>query len=358
MKSRRREMNVAIGPEYGYLIDEVTKLLEAARRQAARSVNAILTATYWEIGRRIVEHEQAGEKRADYGEQLIVRLSKDLTARFGRGFSVDNLERMRLFYRTYPPEKISASLTRKSRNLSPAEKSASPSRKFSLADLATVFPLSWTHYAQLLRRCRSAEGRTFYETEALRGGWSVRQLERQIDSQFYERTALSRNKAAMLKKGAIARPGDALTPEDEIKDPYILEFLGLKDEYSENDLEEALAHHLESFLLELGGDFTFVARQKRLRVDSEWYRVDLIFYHRRLRCLVLIDLKIGRFTHADAGQMHLYLNYAREPLDARRREPTREAHPLCRERHGRRALRAGRPAQEGRREMVSRTNWK
>ncbi len=146
----------------------------------------------------------------------------------------------------------------------------------------------------------------------MRGGWSVRQLDRQIDSQFYERVALSRNKVGMLKKGAAKKPQDGITPEEEIKDPYVLEFLGLKDEYSESDLEEALIRHLESFLLELGGDFTFVARQKRLRVGDEWYRVDLVFYHRVLRCLVLIDLKIGKFTHADAGQMHLYLNYARE----------------------------------------------
>jgi len=177
--------------------------------------------------------------------------------------------------------------------------------------LSNAFPLSWTHYVRLLRT-RDDHARAFYEIEALRGGWSVRQLDRQIESQFYERTALSRNKAAMLKKGAAACPNDATTPEEEIKDPYVLEFLGLKDEYSETDLEDALIRHLESFLLELGGDFTFVARQKRLRVGNEWYRVDLIFYHRHLRCLVLIDLKIGRFTHADAGQMHLYLNYARE----------------------------------------------
>jgi len=159
---------------------------------------------------------------------------------------------------------------------------------------------------------KTENARRFYETEALRGGWSVRQLDRQIESQFYERTALSKNKAAMLQRGAKARPVDRMTPEEEIKDPYILEFLGLKDEYSESDLEEALIRHLELFLLELGGDFTFVARQKRLRVGDEWYRVDLVFFHRRLRCLLLIDLKLGKFTHADAGQMHLYLNYACE----------------------------------------------
>jgi predicted nuclease of restriction endonuclease-like (RecB) superfamily len=155
----------------------------------------------------------------------------------------------------------------------------------------------------------SEEARRFYETEALRCGWSVRQLDRQISSQFYERTALSRNKTAMLKKSSKA---DLFTPEEEIKDPFVLEFLGLKDEYSESDLEEALILHLEAFLLELGGDFAFVARQRRLRIGDEWYRVDLLFFHRKLRCLVVIDLKLGRFTHADVGQMHLYLNYAKE----------------------------------------------
>jgi predicted nuclease of restriction endonuclease-like (RecB) superfamily len=146
----------------------------------------------------------------------------------------------------------------------------------------------------------------------LRGGWSVRQLDRQIASQFYERTALSRNKAAMLAKGSEAKPSDMLTADEEVRDPLVLEFLGLKDEYSENDLEEALVRHLESFLLELGSDFAFIGRQRRLRIGDEWYRVDLLFFHRRLRCLVVIDLKVGKFTHADAGQMHLYLNYARE----------------------------------------------
>lgn len=140
----------------------------------------------------------------------------------------------------------------------------------------------------------------------------MRQLDRQIATQFYERTALSRNKAAMLTKGSKPQPGDKLTPEEEIKDPFVLEFLGLKDEYSESELEQALILHLERFLLELGGDFAFIGRQKRLRIGSEWYRVDLLFFHRKLKCLVVIDLKVGKFTHADAGQMHLYLNYARE----------------------------------------------
>ena len=158
----------------------------------------------------------------------------------------------------------------------------------------------------------NTQAREFYEAEALRGGWSVRQLERQINSQFYERTALSRDKAAMLARGSEAQPGDQVFPEQAIKDPYVLEFLDLKDEYSESDLEEALISRLGTFLLELGGDFCFIGRQRRLRVGNEWYRVDLLFFHRRLRSLVIIDLKLGKFTHADAGQMHLYLNYARE----------------------------------------------
>lgn len=174
-----------------------------------------------------------------------------------------------------------------------------------------VFPLPWSHYVRLLG-VANPEARHFYEAEALRGGWTVRQLDRQIGSQFYERTALSQNKATMLRKGQVARPDDLVSPEEEIKQPYVLEFLNLKDEYSETDLEAALIAKLETFLLELGGDFTFVGRQRRLRVGDEWYRIDLLFFHRRLRCLVIIDLKLGKFTHADAGQMHLYLNYARE----------------------------------------------
>lgn len=291
------------GRGYVRFVGDIGSLLETARRQAARSVNAVLTATYWEVGRRIVEYEQSGMRRAGYGEELIDRLARDLTARHGRGFSVRNLQLMRLFYLEHPPPTIPQTPSAKSRR--PAV-----GGRPSLSALAEAFPLPWSHYARLGLVSNQA-ARAFYEAEALRGGWTVRQLDRQIESQFYERTALSRNKAGMLRKGARTRPDDRLTPEEEIKDPYVLEFLGLKDEYSESDLEEALVRHLETFLLELGGDFAFVSRQKRLRVGSEWYRVDLVFYHRGLRCLVLVDLKLGRFTHADAGQMHLYLNYAR-----------------------------------------------
>lgn len=278
-------------PRYDNVLAGMIDLLENARRTAARAVNSIMTATYWEIGRRIVEVEQGGEVRAEYGEQLLENLSHDLTARFGRGFSIRNLRSFRAFYHTYQiRQTLSAELTPSS--------------------LTKFFPLSWSHYVALLS-VENEQGREFYETEALRGGWSVRQLNRQIGTQFFERTALSKDKLAMLTKGAKPKPEDAVMPEEEIKSPYVLEFLGLKDEYSESELEEALINHLEKFLLELGGDFTFVGRQKRLRVGDHWFRVDLVFFHRRLRALLIVDLKLDKFTHADVGQMHLYCNYAK-----------------------------------------------
>ena len=181
-----------------------------------------MTATYWEFGRRIVEFEQGGSKRAAYGEELLRTLSADLSTRFGRGFSVDNLELFRAFYLAYPRDPLPPGTT----------KSDSAIRKLPLAELAARFPLSWTHYVQLLRRTRTPAAREFYEREALRGGWSVRQLTRQISSLFYERTALSRDKAAMLGKGAKPKPGDQVSAEEEVKDPLVLEFLDLKDEYS------------------------------------------------------------------------------------------------------------------------------
>jgi predicted nuclease of restriction endonuclease-like (RecB) superfamily len=308
---------------YDAVLTGMVALLENARRASARTVNAIMTATYWELGRRIVEYEQQGEQRAEYGGELLARLSQDLTSKFGRGFAVDNLERMRRFYLMHSPNQISATVSRKllpGISQTASGKSATVSRKWQtlpaesvgeyLSALAKAFPLPWSHYVRLLA-VKNEQARAFYETEALRGGWSVRQLDRQISTQFYERTVLSRHKAAMLAKGAKPQPGDLLSADEEIKDPLVLEFLGLKDEYSELELEAAIIRQLETFLLELGGDFAFVGRQRRLRIDDEWYRVDLIFFHRRLRCLVVIDLKLGKFTHADAGQMHLYLNYAR-----------------------------------------------
>jgi predicted nuclease of restriction endonuclease-like (RecB) superfamily len=293
-------------------LSDVVVLLEDGRRAAARSINALMTATYWLVGRRIVESEQGGQERATYGHALLQRLSSDLTKQFGRGFGADNLELMRLFYQSYPPNEISESAIRKSPTRVAQKKSESPIRKLSLQQLAERFPLSWTHYVRLMRRTRSLEERLFYEGEALRGGWSVRQLERQMGSQFYTLTLMSKDKRAMLEKGSVESPGDAMRPEDAIKDPYVLEFLDLKDEYSESDLEDALIHRLEDFLLELGGDFTFVGRQRRLRIGDSWFRIDLLFFHRRLRCLVIIELKLTELNHADVGQMHMYCNYAKE----------------------------------------------
>lgn len=343
---------------YAGLIGGIGVLLEAARRASARSVNAFMTATYWEIGRRIVEFEQGGAKRAGYGEVVVERLARDLTSRFGRGFGRRNVFLMRAFYLACPQVGFKANIalaasSKKVQTLSALSNPAQPTEAIvqtvsaqsglpvgstirstlsnvssgatipqtlsaestlppALADLARAFPLPWSHYVLLIGRSRSPESFAFYHTEALRGGWSVRQLQRQMDSQFYERTALSRDKPAMLAKGARPRAGDAVSADEEVRHPLVLEFLGLRDEYSESDLEDALVRHLETFLLELGNDFAFVGRQRRLRIDDEWYRVDLLFFHRRLRCLVIFDLKLGRFSHADAGQMHLYLNYARE----------------------------------------------
>jgi predicted nuclease of restriction endonuclease-like (RecB) superfamily len=348
---KRKSPAIVAPRDYSGLLGGISALLESARHASARAVNAFMTATYWEIGRRIVEFEQGGEKRAGYGEELLARLADDLTRHLGRGFSRQNLQRFRQFYLAQPYEKICSTLLSKfpdiqkraadsrvspdspprpakstalsirstlSSNLEPRSRIfQTPSGKssglpFALDDLARAFPLPWSQYVLLIGHSRSPEAFAFYHTEALRGGWSVRQLQRQLDSQFYERTALSRNKAAMLAKGEQPQPGDAVSADEEIRHPLVLEFLGLRDEYSETDLENALICQLETFLLELGNDFAFVGRQRRLRIDDEWYRVDLLFFHRRLRCLIILDLKLGRFTHADAGQMHLYLNYARE----------------------------------------------
>ena len=291
--------------QYQAIFGDVSRIVDAARQSAARSVNAVMTAAYWMIGRHIVEFEQSGEQRADYGEEIVERLATDLSIHYGRGFSIRNVWNMKAFYLAWPIPQTASAESESSGNLQTA------SGESSLASVASRFPLPWSAYVRLLS-VNNTHAREFYETEALRGGWSVRQLDRQINSQFYERTALSKNKAAMLTRGRKAWPEDRVLPEEEIKDPFVLEFLDLKDEYSESDLEEALIDRLETFLLELGGDFCFIGRQRRLRVGDEWYRVDLLFFHRRLRCLVVIDLKIGKFTHADAGQMHLYLNYARE----------------------------------------------
>jgi predicted nuclease of restriction endonuclease-like (RecB) superfamily len=246
--------------------------------------------------------------------------------RFGRGFSRRAVYQIRAFYLAYPPIVQSAIAQ------SPADASA-----------AGRFPLPWAHYVRLLS-VRDESARSFYETEALRGGWTVKQLDRQVGSQFYERTLLSRNKAAMLTKHNRPRTEDAVTAEEEVKDPFVLEFLGLKDEYAESALEDALIRQLEAFLLELGNDFTFVGRQRRLRIGDAWFRVDLLLFHRRLRCLVIIDLKIGKFSHADVGQMNLYCNFAKQHWTNPDENPPGRPDPVCGEGCGRRPLRFGWPS--------------
>ena len=300
--ARRAQGGAIADADYAPVFDDIVELITEARHCAARAVNHAMTELYWNVGRVIVEREQGGAARAAYGDALMRRLGDDLSGRFGRGFSKRNLDLMKAFHLAWPAAIVQTASAQSARR---------PKTQTLSAQSAPSFPLPWSHYVILLS-VESPEARAFYEAEALRGGWTVRQLKRQVSSQFYERTALSKNKAAMLRRGQQAKAEDVVTPEEEIRDPLVLEFLDLKDEYSESELEEALIQRLEAFLLELGGDFAFVGRQKRLRVGSAWYRVDLVFFHRALRCLVVIDLKVGELTHADAGQMHLYLNYARE----------------------------------------------
>lgn len=329
-----------ISSDYGRLVADISNLLERARHSAARSVNAFLTATYWEIGRRIVEYEQGGKPRAGYGEELLESLSKDLTANHGRGFSRQGLQKMRAFYLGWeicptPSGKFEARVKcptlsgengARKRPTLPAESS----EPLALVPMpvqpgsapAETFPLSWSQYVRLMA-VENPQACAFYESEAIRGGWSVRQLGRQISTQFYERAVKSRHPQALLARGQTPQKQDAVSVEEEVRDPYLLEFLNLKDEYSETDLEEALIRHLEWFLLEMGTGFTFVARQKRIRIGDSWYRIDLLLYHRGLRCLIVIDLKTGAFSHADAGQMNLYLNYVKEHLTM-----TGEADPI------------------------------
>jgi len=283
--------NLPAPESYTRLVAELSSLIEQGRRTAVRYVNTTHAVTYWLMGRRIVAYEQKGKARAEYGEATLQRLADDLTRKHGRGFSLPQLKNIRQFYLLYSGKSYTLS-------------SQSNPEKF-----LSRFPLKWSHYCELMRLDES-EKREFYERECIEGNWSVRQLDRQIQSMLYERVALSKKKAAVIAKAHVNPI--RMRPEDEIKDPYVLEFLGLKDEYSESELEEALIKHLEEFLLELGLGFTFVARQKRITIEGKHYRLDLLLYHRVLKCLVAIDLKLGEFSHADAGQMNMYLNYLKD----------------------------------------------
>jgi predicted nuclease of restriction endonuclease-like (RecB) superfamily len=269
-----------IGP-YSELLTGVVRLIEEARLVSVRSVNAVLTSTYWLVGQRIVEHEQSGTDRAAYGQTRLTNLARDLCSRLGRGFSERNLEQMRAFYLNWSnPQTLSA-------ESAPVPILQTVSAK---SDLWPRFPLPWSHYVRLLS-VSDAEARAYYEREALVGGWSVRQLDRQIASLAYQRTRGTR--APRQKEN------EPLPPDGHVRDPFVLEFLNLKDEYSESDLENALIDSLEQFLLELGNDFAFVARQKRLRIGTEWYRVDLVLFHRRLRSLIIVEILCGRPHNAE-----------------------------------------------------------
>lgn len=259
---------------------KISDLLITARKTVVQSINKTVVVTYYEIGRIIVEEEQSGRPQANYGQFLISQLSIKLTAEFGRGFSVTNLKQIRTFYLTY-------------------------SKSQTVSDL---FNLSWSHYL-ILMRIDNLEERRFYELESTENNWSIRELKRQFDSALYERLSLSRNKSEVRKlseKGQIIERA-----QDTLKDPYILEFLGLPEEksYSESEFEQRLIDKLENFLLELGKGYTFVGRQVRFTFDEKHFHIDLVFYNRILQCFVLIDLKIGEINHQDLGQMQMYVNY-------------------------------------------------
>jgi predicted nuclease of restriction endonuclease-like (RecB) superfamily len=290
------------------LYEDIKALLHEARTAVARNINTAMVMTYFEIGRMIVEHEQEGANRAAYAKETLKSLSQKLTAEFGRGFSSDNLELMRRFYLVYSK---SETLSRQSELLKlPTESTKSPAARKSetLSRISPIiFQLSWSHYVFLMR-LPEAE-RKFYEIEAVNQNWSLRELERQFNSSLYERLALSRDKHRVKE---LSQKGHILTrPQDAIKEPYVLEFLGLKEEsaYSESDLESAIINRIEHFMLELGKGFLFSGRQVRLTFNEDHFFVDLVFYNRLLKCFVLIDLKIGKLKHQDLGQMQMYVNY-------------------------------------------------
>ena len=264
------------------IYQEIHDLLHNARQNIISNINSTMIKTYFLIGKRIVEEEQDGNKRAEYGKNLIKMLSEKLTKEFGKGFSETNLEQMRKFFKVYGiPQTLSEEFQ---------------------------FNLSWSHYL-ILMRIKDINARNFYEIEAFENNWSLRELKRQVNSSLYERLVLSKDKEKVKE---LAVKGQIIEKvQDVIKDPYILEFLGLdeKSDYSENKLETEIINKLEMFLLELGKGFTFVGRQVRFTFDEKHFRIDLVFYNRLLKCFVLIDLKIGEVTHQDLGQMQMYVNY-------------------------------------------------
>lgn len=311
-QSREEAASGRVANGFAPLLAEVRELIVAARHAAASTVNTLQVLTNFEIGRRIVEHEQKGEARAEYGAALLKELSARLTQEFGRGFSVSNLQLMRLFFVEFSPRI----------QQTPSVKSALPAGSLAASGvlaagqisqtasgkLSGPFTLSWSHYVLLLT-IKDPDERAFYEIEATSEGWSLAELKRQKASALYERLALSRDKDGIRK---LAAEGQVVTrPEDVLREPYVLEFLGIDEKagYSETDLETAIIDHLQHFLLELGKGFLFEARQKRFTFDEDHFYVDLVFYNRLLRCYVIIDLKLDKLTHQDLGQMQMYVNY-------------------------------------------------
>lgn len=293
--------------KYTTLVKRLADIIHSAKATAVRQINKAQVLAYYEIGREIVEFEQKGKARAGYGEALITRLSIDMTKKFGKGFSEMNLRNMRRFYLEFPMQ-IQQTVSVKSleKNKFQTVSGKSSIRQTPSAEFEPM--LSWSHYCELLT-VENPLARSFYEKEAVNNYWSFRELKRQINSQLFERLALSKDSSAVMK---LAKRGHIIeTPEDVIKDPYVLEFLNLKEEavYTESHLEQAIMDNLQRFLLEMGKGFAFVARQKRITIGNRHYYVDLVFYNRILKCMVLIDLKIDELTHADIGQMNFYLNY-------------------------------------------------
>ena len=310
------------------LITEVRDLIQSARRGVASVVDTFQVMTNFEIGRRIVEHEQKGAKRAAYGAELLKELSGRLTDEFGRGFSERNLRSFRSFFQVYQ-DRLPKIWQQPTAKLPTTGIVQSPSGQLALSGIqqqpaaisGNPFTISWTHYVELLS-IKDPNERSFYEIEATNSGWSVPELRRQKASCLYERLALSRDKSGIKR---LASEGQIITkPEDLFKEPLVLEFLGLDEQtrYSESDLETALISHLEKFLLELGKGFLFEARQKRFTFDGDHYFLDLVFYNRLLRCYVVIDLKLDKLTHQDLGQMQMYVNYYDREVKLPEENPT------------------------------------
>ena len=318
-------------PSSGDLFARVASILEQARGNVVRSVNSNMVLAYWLIGREIVQELQGGEGRAEYGKQILEHLSDRLTAQYGKGFSTPSLWNFRQFYRVYADrlEILSPSGREldEASKLSPSGRELTSSRKGqplgdeSLKGFSPV--LSWSHYRALMR-VQDGEARAFYELDAIECGWSKTQLERQIQSAYYQRIIANRGKAGLILTDRERLPGESVPAETILKSPYVLEFLGLPDSRNlhENALEQAIIDNLQSFLLELGKGFSFVARQKHIRFDDDDFYVDLVFYNFMLKCFLLIDLKIGKLTHRDVGQMDGYVRLFEDRFKVQGDSPT------------------------------------